>query len=218
MGRSRSSGARLRQTQPRLATLRIAVPAPIAPLLGFALGAILALASGAPAERARPRALALVTLFAALVWAPACAAPFFVAEEWALGYLLEGADVPSAVELVLVGLDALAVVAAYAVASDPVRGASGRTGALLVGVPLALAAVVAAALGRALAVDGTTYEVRGGFAVEPVVGGRLGWILALVLVLVVGGAAYTAARLRAPSGPGEAKPPGGRARGLGVRA
>ncbi len=197
------------------------MPVPIAPLLGLAIGAALAIATGAPAESERPRAIALVGLFAVLVFAPACAVPLVLAEDWAFAYLVDGADVPSAIELVLVATDAAALVAGYAWASDPVRSTSRREAALLAGVPAALAVVVAAVLARAWRVDGTYHEVQGGFGTEPVVGGRLGYVLAWTLAVVVAGAAFTAHRLRAHrSGsdaprPRRAGPPG---RGLGARA
>lgn len=198
------------------------MPVPVAPLVGFALGALLAIAGGARVEDDRRRALAIVALFAALVFAPACAAPLVVAGDWAFAYLVDAARVPSAVELVLVALDAALVVAGFAWASDPARARSPRAAIALAAVPAALALVLSLVLAPKLALDGTFRQIDGGFGAERVAGGRLGYELAWIGALVVGGAVWTARRLRDPDdhGPRGPRPGSGagleRARALGL--
>jgi hypothetical protein len=190
---------------------------PLAPFVAFALGAALALVASPGADASGRRALALVSLFAALVVAPACAAPLFVAEDWALGYLVDPAAVPSAVELVIVVACAASVVAGFVLAREPARTPAAR--AALVGSPCAVAIAVAAALGARLGTDGTYHEVHGRFATEPVLGGRLGWVVLVIVAAIASGAAYTASRLRAGA-PSDGRRARTRARGhgLGVRA
>jgi len=199
------------------------VPALLAPLVGFALGVLLAWLGRAEAPRedaatgkARGRVAAL---FGALVFAPACAYFVVFACDWALFYLVDERTVPSALLLVLLVVDAATVPAGFHAAHRVLR--SGRydaerltlaMGAGPAGVALA---TVLAFMGR-LSVDGSYHQVTERFGTRPVAGGPLGWAIlwmgAMIVAGVVVAAQILAARPRpavSPEAPGPAVKPQG---------
>jgi len=115
-----------------VATYAPPVPAFVAPLVGFALGVVLAWLSAAaprrppgwglappgappwapgrtaPAEP-RGRPLALAALFSALVFTPICAYFLIFSPDWSFAYLVDPRRIPSAVDLLLLALDAASV-------------------------------------------------------------------------------------------------------------
>jgi len=104
-----------------------AMPAPFAPLLGFALG--IAFAWWAREELARTsvsggvgtRSLVIVILFATMVFAPINA--YFLAFEadWSYAYFVDTRRIPSALQLALVLLDAASVPVGFVVAASPAK-------------------------------------------------------------------------------------------------
>jgi hypothetical protein len=167
------------------------VPALVGPIVGFTLGVLLSwLCRGeAPREddaagRARARVAAL---FAALVFAPACAYFVIFAGDWALFYLTDSRGVPSALLLVLVVLDAAAVVAGFWAGYQAARRQEGRT---LLGLglgPGAAAAAISLSFLSQLRVDGTFHQVSARFGTRPVAGGPLGYAILWMGAMLVAG-------------------------------
>ena len=192
------------------------MPALIAPLVGFALGVALAwlcrveaAREDASVGRARMRVAAL---FAALVFAPACAYFVAFAADWSLFYLVDGRAVPSALLLVLVFVDAGAVVGGFQAGYHAARAGT-RTAdrALLVlgAVPAAVACAVAMAFLGRLRVDGTFHQVSERFGTRPVAGGPLGYAILWMGGMIVAGMVIAAQALgaRPPPGPSAPAPP-----------
>jgi hypothetical protein len=155
------------------------VPAPIGPLVGFALGVLLCWASLADTvsdDDAR-RGHALAFWFAALVYAPACGYFLAFAEDWSYAYLVDGRSIPSAVELVVVVADAASVVAGFAAAARGGRARSIRRTVGLAAVPLAASGLFVLGAYRRLRVDATFLRFQSDFGLQPVAGGRLGYAL-----------------------------------------
>lgn len=192
------------------------VPAFVTPFVGFALGALLAwfsaAAPGRPgalraiearAAKAPPRGrpLALVALFAALVFTPVCAYFLIFAPDWSFAYLLDARRVPSAVDLLLLLLDAGSVLAGFLAA----RG-SLRTATVLAGVPLAIALLAVFLLSRRLAVDGTYRQIEGNFGGHPVAGGPLGYALLWMHTMLAAGFIVTVRALLARDAPAPRRP------------
>ncbi|WP_437337285.1 hypothetical protein [Sorangium sp. So ce394] len=210
------------------------MPAFVAPLVGFALGALLAWFSAAAPHRpgalraAEPRLasgppdrpLALVSLFAVLVFAPVCAYFLVFAPDWSFAYLVDTRRVPSAVDLVLLLLDAASVPAGFVAAQRFAASAGGRPTAqrsiralaVFAGAPLAIALIAVLALSRRLALDGTYRQVEGDFGVHPITGGPLGYALLWMHTMLAAGFAVTVSALlrREPPGGGQkGEPPAG---------
>ncbi|WP_437667339.1 hypothetical protein [Sorangium sp. So ce1182] len=193
------------------------MPAFVAPLIGFALGALLAWFSAAAPHRPgalraaeprlapdpRDRPLALVTLFAVLVFAPVCAYFLVFAPDWSFAYLVDTRRIPSAIDLVLLLLDAASVPAGFTAAQRFAASAGGRPTAqrsvravaVFAGAPLAIALVAVIALARRLALDGTYRQVEGDFGVHPVAGGPLGYALLWMHTMLAAGFAVTVSAL-----------------------
>ncbi|WP_437726856.1 hypothetical protein [Sorangium sp. So ce861] len=200
------------------------MPAFVAPLVGFALGALLAWFSAAAPHRpgalraaeprlasgALDRPLALVCLFAVLVFAPVCAYFLVFAPDWSFAYLVDTRRIPSAVDLVLLLLDAASVPAGFVAAQRFAASAGGRPTAqrsiralaVFAGAPLAIALVAVLALSRRLALDGTYRQVEGDFGVHPLAGGPLGYALLWMHTMLAAGFAVTVSALlrREPTG------------------
>jgi hypothetical protein len=209
------------------------VPAFVAPLFGFALGALLAWFSATAPRRAaalrateargapppaRGRPLALVALFAALVFTPVCAYFLIFAPDWSFAYLVDTRRIPSALDLVLLLLDAGSVPAGFIAACGPASGAptvaagrfsaqrSVRTAAVLAGVPLAIALLAVLFLSRRLAMDGTYRQVEGDFGVHQVAGGPLGYALLWMHTMLAAGFIVTVRGLLARDAPAPRRP------------
>ena len=171
------------------------MPLPLGPLVGFALGALLALfapgASLADIGPAHPRPRLLVGLFAALVFAPFCAYFLAFAGDWSLAYLADSRSVPSALLLLLVVLDAASVLVGYSVGRRSMGRRSLRAVTALIAVPLGVALVFVVVLYGRLRIDGTYHQVRGDFGTQPVAGGPLGYALVWMFGLLAAGFGLT---------------------------
>jgi hypothetical protein len=178
------------------------MPIPFAPLLGFALGGILAWVAGpelvrddGPIVASRP--FAVVTAFAALVWLPVVG--YFVAfhGDWSYVYAVAWQRVPSAIDLGLVLVASGAVVGGFCLAVGPVR--KRRTGpiAAIVVAPGALAIAGLTAAAHRLAVSGTYAQFHGDFGTAPIGSSPLGkGVLFMGIVLCLGVAWTVRALLR----------------------
>lgn len=176
------------------------MPAPLGPFVGFSLGVVLAwLARNAPdggAPRGLPRPAAVVALFAGLVFAPVCAYFVVFAGDWSLAYLVDSRSIPSAVDLLLVVADALAVVTGFHAGRRSVRRHVRRVTAALAAGPLVVALVFVLAFYGSLRVDGTFHQVRSDFGTQPVAGGPLGYALLWMYSMLTAGFALAVHLLR----------------------
>lgn len=178
-----------------------AVPLPLAPLFGLALGVAFAWVGRGELSRAdarlfETRSLRVVLGFAALVFAPVVA--YFAAfhGDWAYLYLASWRRIPSAVDLALVAVAGGAVVGGFAAASPFAR--AGKLGPLaaLGAVPLVVCALVALAAQRRLGTSGSYAQFQGGFGTEPIGRAELGRSVLFMLAVLALGVAWTARLLR----------------------
>jgi hypothetical protein len=176
------------------------MPLPLGPLVGFALGVLLALfapgGSLSEAGPAHPRPRLLVALFASLVFAPVCAYFLAFAGDWSLAYLADSRSVPSALLLILVGVDAASVVFGFSVGRRSLARRSMREVTALIAAPLGAALVLVVLFYGRLRIDGTFHQVRGDFGTQPVAGGPLGYAIVWMLGLVAAGFGLTLRLLR----------------------
>jgi hypothetical protein len=180
------------------------VPAFAGPLVGFSLGVALAWLGRAAAERdddrRRARRTLLVALFAALVFAPACAYFVLFAPDWAIAYLIDQRAVPSAAILALLLADAGAVVAGFVAGRYAGQRRAVRALAVLGILPASIAVLLVLAFLRELLIDGTFHEVLNHFGTRPVLGGPLGYAVAWMDAMIALGFALTARALGDPAG------------------
>lgn len=181
------------------------MPLPLGPLVGFALGALLALfAPGASLSDANfknpahPRPRALVALFAGLVFGPVCAYFAAFAGDWSLAYLLDSRVVPSALVLLIVVLDAASVLLGFSAGRRYTGRRFLRSVSILAGAPTFAALLFVAIVYSRLRIDGTFHQVQGDFGTQPVAGGPLGYAIVWMFGLLAAGFALTARLLRDP--------------------
>lgn len=179
------------------------MPAFAGPLIGFALGALLARwGRGARGVRG---ALPLFA-FGVLVHAPACAYPLLFFPDWAFAYIIDARSIPSALTLALLLLDAAApglgfllarrALAKEALGEDPTAHTIALSLAIL---PAGAAVLVSVALGPRLAIEGTYAMVHGAFGVAPLWKSPLGYALVWMGACVAAGAWLTGRALLASS-------------------
>lgn len=202
------------------------MPALIAPLVGFALGAALAWAArrelshhGGPLWTARSFVISL--LYAVLLFGPV--AGYFASFEtdWAFAYLIDAAHASPALVLTSVMLDMVAVVTGFVVGSRPARKRKMFALLPLVTVPNALAAIVFAVLSRRLAVHGTTAEYRREFGLESFAGSPAAYAVLFFGACLLLGTTFTMRELRSrrndhkPAGEADPTLTNAPARGIG---
>jgi hypothetical protein len=188
------------------------VPLPFAPLLGLALGAAFAWVSAQELSRSEgpivaSRAFAIVAAFAALVWVPVLG--YFVAfhGDWSYLYMVPWRRVPSAVDLGLVLVAALAVLAGFAFSVQPIRK---RHFGPVVGAIVAPGALLVAGLtltSRRLAVSGTYAQFQGDFGTQPIGSSPLGKGVLFMGAVLVAAVAWTALSLARGGGRADATSP-----------
>ncbi len=155
------------------------MPIPFAPFVGFALGVVMSwVAREAFARDEGPliisRPVAIVTAFAALVYAPI--AGYFVTfhGDWAYLYVWPWSRIPSAVDLALVLLSGASIPAGTMASAHAARAK--KLGAMVWfgGPPTVLVAGLFAWSARRLAVSATYAQFRGDFGTEPIASSALG--------------------------------------------
>ena len=181
------------------------MPIPFAPLVGLALGAVLAWVAASELSRddgpiVASRAFAVVVAFTGLVWLPVVA--YFVAfhGDWAYLYLVPWQHVPSAVDLGLVLLAGAAVVGGFCLAIPPVRKRRIGPVVAMTLTPAVLSVGALPVVARRLTVSGTFAQYHGDFGTEAIAASTLGkGVLVMGAVLAVGVAwtAYSLLRMRA---------------------
>lgn len=173
-----------------------AVPAFLGPLVGLPVGALLAwLVASDPQRDERhvaARARVVVAAFGALVYAPICAYFLLFAGDWSYAYLVPSARVPSAVELLLVVVDAGSVVAGFSIGRRVLRRHAVRPLLFLVLFPAAMAMITVVVLFRRLRVDATYRQYHAVFGLEPIAGGAIGYGILWMLAMLFVGLAVTA--------------------------
>lgn len=176
------------------------MPAPLVPLVGFALGAAFAWAArddlaGAGSRLVSP-SLAVVLLFALLVFLPACGYFLVFEPAWAYFYILEGARRFSALNLLTLMSAIASLPAGFLAASAPARAQRPLDVARLALIPAAVALVVVLSGLPRLAVRASYTQYHGDFGTEPLAGSSLGWAVLWATLVVTAAAIYTAVYLR----------------------
>lgn len=158
------------------------MPTPVAPLIGFVLGAAFAWAASAELSRAHDsrgvgRPITLVLAFSALVFAPATTFFLVMAPDWCFAYLIDSEKVPRVLTLALPVLTLASVPLGYLAGAPAARAR--RLGQLLrvAAVPAVAAAVAVAVVGARLGVAATYAQYHGDFGQRAVAGAPLGWAL-----------------------------------------
>jgi len=188
------------------------VPAPLAPLLGFALGVLFA-AFGrvdvSESNEGRDHKRIAVALYAALVFAPVCAYFVIFAGDWSFAYLVDSRTIPSAVSLVLLLVDAVAPVLGFLAGQKALASRSLKTLAWLACAPIALSVVALLALHARLGIDATYAEVEADFGKRPLPGSPLGYAILWMDGVLLAGALLTLRTLlwAPPPKPGRTQPP-----------
>src|SRR5688572_25249050 len=159
-----------------------------APLVGFTLGVVFAwlarddIARGAPGSLSS-RSLAIVSLYALLVFAPACTVFLVLEPDWAGAYLFDGGRA----RLLHVAGTLLAlssVPAGFVAAARPTRARRpGEIVRLTMASGLSALALTLALFPR-LSVRASYAQYHGDFGTQPVAGSPLGWTLFWVLVVL----------------------------------
>ncbi len=176
------------------------MPAPIAPLVGFALGVAFAWAArsdlaGAGARIIAP-SLAIVMLFALLVFLPACGYFLVFEPAWAYFYTVEGARRFSALNVLTLSAALLSLPAGFLSAAARARAQRPLDLAKLALVPGVLALVLVLGGLPRLAVRATYTQFHGDFGTEPLAGSSLGWAVLWASLVTVSAAIFTAVHLR----------------------
>lgn len=174
------------------------MPAPLAPLIGFALGVAFAwwareeLAKSTAGWGIGTRSLVVVALFATLVFAPVGA--YFLAFEadWSYAYFIDTRRIPSALQLALVLVDAASVPVGFVVAAQLARSKKLVPLLMLAGAPLVFTLSCLAATAGRLGIQATYAQYHGDFGTRPVSGSSLGYALLWMDTLLALGVAWTA--------------------------
>jgi hypothetical protein len=177
------------------------MPALLAPFVGFILGVLFAWAAHEELLRASgsllsTRAIAIVVLFAFLVYGPF--AGYFVtyATDWSFAYLFDSRRVPSAMLLLLVLLDIASVPIGFGAAANHARQRRINKLLPLVAVPLALAAVVLAITSQRLSMYGSYAQVHRGINISPLAGSPIGYAILWFLGCLTAAFFWTTRELR----------------------
>lgn len=183
------------------------MPAPLAPLVAFALGVLfawLARVPVAPDEPAWDRPTLAVSLYALLVYGPVSAYFVVFASDWSFAYLVDGRSVPSAVGLLLVLLDVAALPAGFIVARRAQSRHALAALGWLAGLPLLVTAGTLVGLHARFGIDATYDQVQSDFGIHPLPGSPLGYAILWMDALLAAGAVATTqaltARTTAPLG------------------
>jgi hypothetical protein len=181
------------------------VPVFFAPLIGLAIGAVLAWIAAPELARdegpiALSRPFAVVASFATLLWFPIVA--YFVGfhGDWSYLYLVPWQLVPSAIDLGLVLFSVGAVLAGFCLAVRPLRTRRSGPVVAMVAAPCVLTATGVMLSLHRLAVSGTYAQFHGDFGTEPIDASTLGKGVLLMGALLTLGLAWTIHSLVAMAG------------------
>jgi hypothetical protein len=177
------------------------MPLPLAALVALALGALFAhvarseLAQSDALLMSRP--MGIVTGFAALVYAPAVG--YFAAfhGDWAYMYLAPWRRIPSAVDLVLVAACAALVPAGFLIAAPFARAKRRSAVMASIGVPAALATLLALACEHRLATSATFVQYAHDFGTRPMSSTALGRAVLWAILVATASTLWAVRLLRA---------------------
>jgi hypothetical protein len=177
------------------------MPAPTAPLIGFALGVAFAWAasdelSRSAASGGASRSLVLVTLFSLLCFAPISAYFLAFAPDWSYAYLVDSQRLPSAVDLGLALLSVASVPAGFAIAARPASAKRLGPVVRLAAAPALVTIIFLFASIQRLTVHATYAQFHGDFGTRSVAGSPLGYALLWMAAVLGGAIAWTARCLR----------------------
>jgi hypothetical protein len=173
----------------------------VAPLTGFALGVAFAWVASDELARAAnsvvgTRSLVIVTVFSVLVQVPIIAYFLILAQDWSLGYLVEGGRLAAALGMGLLLLAGVSTPLGFRVAARPAAARNVRAMVGLAAVPaLAATALVTFLLPR-LSVFGTFAQFHGDFGTRPVAGSFVGTALLWMHAVLIGAVVWTVRSLR----------------------
>jgi hypothetical protein len=168
-----------------------------APLFGFTLGVLFAwlarhdIARGAQASLAG-RSLAIVALYAVLIFGPACAYFLVLEPDWAGAYLFDAGRRARLVSVAGTLLALVSVPAGFLAAAPATRARRGPSVARMGAIGALAAVALTLALFPRLSVRGTYAEYHGDFGTEPVTQSPLGWGLVWVALVLAGSTAFVA--------------------------
>ena len=173
-----------------------AVPAPVAPFLGIALGAFFAWTAAEELAKGQrfgleSRSLVIASLFGFLVLAPIAAYFLTAHRDWAYAYLIDTHRLPDIVDPALVLIDAVSVPVGFAIAANGARGHRFAPVAKILMVSLAIALAFVFATMRRLSVQATYAQYQGDFGTQPIAGSSLGYGLLTMTVLLVTAVLWT---------------------------
>jgi hypothetical protein len=174
------------------------MPAPTGPLLGLLLGALLARARADEnrRERAGIEPLALVTLFALLVFAPTAAYYMALEPYWSYAYFIESLPRISALNAVVLLADVASVPLGFTLALRARGTKQLSTLTRLVGFPVLGICLFLVLLFPRLSVQATYSQFHGDFGTRPVAGSPLGYALIWTTLVLVSSISWTALALR----------------------
>lgn len=177
------------------------MPIPLAPLVGFVLGAALAWVArhSLSAEEKGvllSHGLRVVSGFAILVYGPVVG--YFAAfhGDWAYLYLLPWRAVPSAVDLLLVLFSMASVAGGFLVAAPFARARKVLPFCITVGVPALLLLLALTAGQRRLGTSATYAQFQGSFGTESIARTDVGRSILLVDAVAIAGLAWCVRLLR----------------------
>jgi hypothetical protein len=183
------------------------MPAAVAPLIGFAIGAVLAWVRTAAhrSEVGERHDAWVIGLFALLVFTPASGYFLLFAGDWSYAYLVDAQRIPSAVQLTLLIGDAASVLVGFWVARRSLASRAPRAIVATLAVPAVLALAALLALSARLSVDASYEQFQGGYGATPLAGGRLGAAILWMDLVIVLGAVLAARALRTRTYPAIAR-------------
>jgi hypothetical protein len=168
------------------------------PLLGLLLGALLARARSEDKrrERAGLEPLALVTLFALLIFAPIAAYYMALEPYWAYAYFIESLPRISALNATLLLADVASVPLGFALVTRARKARQPATLARMVGLPVLGVTLFLVLFFSRLSVQATYAQFHGDFGTRPVAGSPLGHALIWTTLILVASISWTAVALR----------------------
>ena len=178
------------------------MPALLAPLIGFALGVGFAwcareeLVRSTSALGVGSRSLAVVALFATLVFAPVSAYFLAFESDWSYAYFVDTRRIPAVFPLALVVLDTASAPLGFLAAT---RYAKGKKLApfLALALPfLAVALAFVVATANRLGVQASYAQFHGDFGTRPVAGSSLGYALLWMDMVLALGVAWTCRQMQ----------------------
>lgn len=176
------------------------MPAPTGPFLGLAIGSLFAWAASDGSVRRKQSLalapLALVSLFALGVFAPAAAYFIAVAPDWSYAYLVDTGRTFGALHAAVLLCDVASVPLGFVLGLRASERTAFTSVVRLVGIPLLAVGIFVIILFPRLSVHATFAQFHGDFGTRAVAGGPLGYALIWASIVLSGATVWTAYALR----------------------